>query len=110
MDEKGFCICSHSFTQKKKILFAEIIEDHHSYPFDDVNIIDKLSENELHSLIKKMPEGYRTVFNLVVIESYSHEEVAALLNIKATTSRTQLLKARKMLQSLISKCFNMVII
>ncbi len=43
-------------------------------------------------------DGYRIVFNLYVMEGYSHDEIAELLGIKTATSRSQLVKARKMLQ------------
>jgi RNA polymerase sigma-70 factor (ECF subfamily) len=49
-------------------------------------------------LIQQLPTGYKIVFNLNVIEGYSHEEIADMLNIKASTSRSQLVKARKILQ------------
>lgn len=64
-------------------------------------IISKLSESEIHEQIKKLPDGYRIVFNLHIIEGYTHDEIAELLKITASTSRTQLLKARKMLKALI---------
>ncbi|MBC7934862.1 MAG: sigma-70 family RNA polymerase sigma factor [Rhizobacter sp.] len=95
---------------KKKLNFREMdgitIEEHYEAP----SAVAKISENELHALIRKLPDGYQTVFNLIVIEGYSHEEVGELLKITSSTSRTQLLKARKMLQGLISKCFSMVMI
>jgi len=61
--------------------------------------VTNLSEQELMDLINSMPEGYRTVFNLYVIEGYKHNEIAELLDIGESTSRSQLLKARKFLQS-----------
>lgn len=57
-----------------------------------------LSEKELIKLISSLPDGYRIVFNLSVIEGYSHEEIATLLNIEHVTSRSQLVKARRLLQ------------
>ncbi len=88
---------------KKKINFIDIevadIDANSVYPV----ALAKLSEDEIHQLIRKLPDGYRIVFNLNIIEGYSHEEIATMLGIQATTSRTQLLKARKMLQALISK-------
>jgi RNA polymerase sigma factor (sigma-70 family) len=62
------------------------------------NALDKLSEKELLQLIAALPDGYRMVFNLFVIEGYSHDEIAELLNIKSSTSRSQLVKARMLLQ------------
>ncbi len=55
-------------------------------------------EEDLMKLINQLPDGYRLVFNLNVIEGYSHEEIAEMLNIQPGTSRSQLVKARKMLQ------------
>lgn len=71
-------------------------------------VLSSLSENEIHALIRKLPDGYRLVFNLNIIEGYSHDEIAAMLGIQPATSRTQLLKARKMLQGLIASHHNPV--
>ena len=60
--------------------------------------ISQLSEQELIKLINRMPEGYRLVFNMYIIEGYSHREIGELLEIGESTSRSQLLKARKWLQ------------
>jgi RNA polymerase sigma-70 factor (ECF subfamily) len=57
-----------------------------------------LSEKELLQLINKLPDGYRFVFNMYVIEGYSHDEIAKMLGIQSGTSRSQLAKARMMLQ------------
>jgi RNA polymerase sigma factor (sigma-70 family) len=57
-----------------------------------------LSEKELIRLISNLPNGYRIVFNLSVIEGYSHDEIATMLGIEAATSRSQLIKARRLLQ------------
>lgn len=62
-----------------------------------------LTETELLKLINDLPTGYKLVFNLHVIEGYSHEEIAALLGIETSTSRSQLAKARKLLQQQIIK-------
>ena len=57
-----------------------------------------LNEKELLGLINNLPDGYRLVFNLFVIEGYQHEEIAQMLNIQPGTSRSQLVKARNMLK------------
>lgn len=95
---------------KRKLHFDEIGEDHQEIAADDGGVLSRISEDEIHGLIRSLPDGYRTVFNLHVVEGYSHEEIAKMLNIQSSTSRTQLLKARKLLQGLISKCFNLVTI
>jgi len=51
----------------------------------------------LHSFIRELPTGYRTVFNLYVIDDRSHKEIASLLGIKENTSASQLHKAKAML-------------
>ncbi|MEQ1744268.1 MAG: RNA polymerase sigma factor [Saprospiraceae bacterium] len=56
-----------------------------------------LSEAELLRLISRLPDGYRMVFNMVAIEGYSHAEVADMLGIQESTSRSQLTKARRWL-------------
>lgn len=65
---------------------------------DDPSAYSGLSEKDLLKLIRELPDGYRLVFNLNVIEGYRHEEIAEMLGIQAVTSRTQLAKARNMLQ------------
>jgi RNA polymerase sigma factor (sigma-70 family) len=58
-------------------------------------------EEELLKLIYKLPVGYRTVFNLYAIEGYSHQEIGELLNISISTSKSQLNRARNLLQQYI---------
>lgn len=62
------------------------------------NVISQLSLKELMQHIAQLPKGYRTVFNMHVIDGFSHREIAESLNISVNTSKTQLLKARKALQ------------
>jgi len=50
--------------------------------------------------LQSLPKGYRTVFNLHAIEGYKHREIAEMLNISDNTSKTQLKKAKEMLQKL----------
>jgi RNA polymerase sigma factor (sigma-70 family) len=57
-----------------------------------------LTEKDLLVLINNLPDGYRLIFNLYVIEGYQHDEIATMLNIQPGTSRSQLVKARNMLQ------------
>jgi RNA polymerase sigma-70 factor (ECF subfamily) len=62
------------------------------------DIIETLTEEELIKIIGELPEGYRIVFNLHAIEGFSHKEISSILQIEESTSRSQLFKARKMLQ------------
>lgn len=93
---------------KQKLFFPESDIADTKETSADPEILAKISADEIHTLIRSMPHGYRTIFNLNVIEGYSHEEISAMLGIQATTSRGQLLKARKHLQQLIEKKFNVI--
>lgn len=70
---------------------------------DDPTVIQKISYMDLLKLITELPTGFRTVFNMYVIEGYSHKEIAESLGISETTSRSQLQRARMLLQSRIKE-------
>ena len=78
------------------------IEAHHDHSIDP-EIYNALSVEEIMNIISKLPDGYKIVFNLYAIEGYNHKEIADLLGIQESTSRSQLVKARKMLQKLVLK-------
>jgi RNA polymerase sigma factor (sigma-70 family) len=61
----------------------------------------KLHYEDLLAMIQKLPNAYRTVFNLFAVEGYSHEEIAELLNISTGTSKSNLFKAREKLKNMI---------
>lgn len=67
----------------------------------DGNIISNMSAGEIVSIINKLPDGYKMVFNLHVIEGYKHTEIAELLGISDITCRTQYKKARETLMALL---------
>ncbi len=71
----------------------------------DENILGKITAKELIELIQQLPSGYRVVFNMYEIEGYSHKEIAEELNISIGTSKSQLHKAKKMLQQKIKVLF-----
>lgn len=64
----------------------------------DEQLPDDLGQEELTRALNSLPDGYRTVFNLVVLEGYEHQEVSELLGISTGTSQSQLFKAKKMLR------------
>lgn len=66
------------------------------------NPVDDLQAEDIIVQIQELPDGYRTVFNLYHIEGYNHQEISKTLGIGESTSRSQLTKARKMLQSRIA--------
>lgn len=70
---------------------------------DTVSAIDKMSADELLQKISELPDGYRTVFNLNVIEGYTHKEIGEMLDISENTSKSQLARAKSYLQKRIVK-------
>ncbi|MGE5356805.1 MAG: RNA polymerase sigma factor [Deltaproteobacteria bacterium] len=89
--------------KKEKISFYDdlsIIDDlDNSYTMDFS--FDSFNYDQLISLLDRLPKGYKMVFSLFVIDEMDHREIAEALGISEATSRTQLFKARKMLQGFI---------
>ena len=63
--------------------------------------IGKLNMDDLLKLVQSLPTGYRTVFNLYVMEGFAHKEIAEMLDITEGTSKSQLARAKAMLQKLV---------
>nr|WP_310587939.1 RNA polymerase sigma factor [Lacihabitans sp. CCS-44] len=73
---------------------------------DSYNSYDQsldFESDELMKLIQSLPNGYRTVFNLYAIEGYNHNEIAEMLGISEGTSKSQLSRARAILQEQLTK-------
>ena len=70
---------------------------------DDDPPIDNISPEVIHQMVRQLPTGYRTVFNLYVFEDKSHEEIARLLGISLNTSTSQLHRAKNQLADMIRK-------
>lgn len=62
-----------------------------------------VNENDLLRIVNQLPDGYRTIFNLYAIEGYSHAEIAEMLGISEGTSKSQLSRARMILQASLKK-------
>lgn len=73
--------------------------------FDTEKILSGISYQEVIGLLQKLPPAYRTVFNLYVIEGYSHEEIASMLNIAIGTSKSNLFKAKEQLKLILTDFF-----
>ncbi len=87
------------YRRNLKHAFQEDIDDvvqHKNDPlqFDDL----EFTQEELMNCIGKLPTGYKTVFNLYVIEGFMHKEIADMLNIDVNTSKSQLSRAKSHLQ------------
>lgn len=89
------------FLRKKNEL--RIVEESHAEEIGIDGGLDKINARQIFELIMTLPAGYRTVFNLFCIEEYSHKEIAGMLGISEGTSKSQLNKARAMLQKLVKE-------
>lgn len=89
--------CLTYLRKNKSMYMAVDVEKAEKEP-DYKVLTDRLVEEDLITLIQGLPDGYRTVFNLYAIEGYSHKEVADNLGISVNTSKSQLSRARTLLQ------------
>lgn len=89
------------FLRKKNILAQADEIDYSNEPAINTNAIAHLSMKELIQMIHSLPDGYRTVFNLYTFESMTHKEIGSLLDISESTSKSQLRKAKTLLQKTI---------
>lgn len=83
----------------------EISVDGIEDPIYDEDIINKISADEILVLVQKLPPSYRTVFVMHVVDGYNHREIGEILEINEGTSRSNFMKARIKLQSLVQKEF-----
>ena len=79
------------------------ITEAHALSSDAATPVQELGYRELTALIAQLPAGFRTVFNMYVVEGYSHREIAQALGISEVTSRSQLNRARALLREKISQ-------
>ncbi len=88
---------------RKRHNFHLSIENAHFVAADEVTITDKLQYEDLIACLDQLPPGYRTVFNLYVIEGFKHREIAEQLDISINTSKSQLILAKQRMKSIIKK-------
>jgi RNA polymerase sigma-70 factor (ECF subfamily) len=85
-----------SYLRKKNVISLSDEE----YVFHDAatESLENTTVEDIQKLIDQLPEGYKMIFNLFAIEGYKHIEIAKKLGISESTSKSQLFKARKLLQ------------
>jgi len=87
--------------KQKRFVFQEEINAEMFEPTSPQT--DQFEKEELLGMLMKLPEGYRAVFNLYVIEEYSHREIGQLLDITPSASRSQLTRARAQIQKMMNQ-------
>lgn len=90
---------------RKKSTRLSMVTDKEENTIEDADItaIHKLAEKDIINIIQELSPGYRTVFNLYVVEGYSHKEIGELLGISEGTSKSQLARAKGVLQKKITQ-------
>ena len=94
---------------KKKNLFNKDIDPESSYvtlPASN-EALSAMTHNELLVMIRELPHGYQTVFNLNTIEGYSHKEISKIMNISVNTSKSQLSRAKNSLRNQLKTLFQL---
>lgn len=96
---------SLQFLRKSKTMEVNRLEDESENQVADQNVAlpSSLDYELLMGLVQKLPLGYRMVFNLYAIEGYTHPEIADMLHISEGASKSQLHKARALLQNWVLK-------
>ena len=83
--------------------FVDIVEQEEKIESFDNPAVEKLSAEDILKCISELPKGCQLVFNLFAIEGYTHAEIAGMLNVKEASSRSQLARAKHLLQDKIKK-------
>jgi len=89
--------------RSKKIFPLPINEEVNQVESDEPMAIDKMTADEIIALVAKLPTQYRTVFNLKVIDGFSHKEIAAQLGISTKTIENQITKALKLIRKAVDE-------
>jgi len=92
------------YHQRQRQIETEEITEFNSES-DGEKILSGISYQEVIGMLHKLPPSYRAVFNLHVIEGYSHEEIAKMLNISPGTSKSNLFKAKEHLKKIVGEFF-----
>ncbi len=95
--------CINTLKKNKKFTESVDIIHAHSVYLNENNIPSLLQAKQVVESIRLLPLGYKTVLNLYAIEGYSHKEIASILDIGESTSRSQYTRAKAMLEEILIK-------
>ncbi len=86
---------------RKRHNFNMTVEIHPQMAKTSLTVQEELEAQDILNLLDQLPTGYRTIFNLYVLEGFKHREIADMLDISINTSKSQLILAKKRMQSLL---------
>jgi len=86
------------FRSRISLLSIDDIPENQEFPDNGTDALETMSEKEILDYIRELPDQYRLIFNLYVIEGYSHKELGEMLNIAESTSRSNLARAKTILK------------
>ena len=90
---------SISYLNKRKLTFSEI-EDH-NIPDEETDESADYDLGRIKRAIDELPEGYRVIFSMYAVEGYDHQEIGEILNITASTSKSQYSRAKRKLREIL---------
>jgi len=98
--------CLNTLRKQKRLVMMDIIKTDLE-PQAEEDVVSQLSAEEIYEEVERLPIGYRTVFNLYIVEGYSHKEIGEMLKISPSSSRSQLTRAKTILKEIIKKKSNL---
>ena len=87
--------------RRKRYLMPVTEKEENTIEGKYISVLDELAEKDILALVQELSPGYRTVFNMYVVEGYTHKEIADLLGISEGTSKSQLSRAKVILQEMV---------
>jgi len=94
--------CLDMLKTKQRTVFDQLSDDM-QLTSSSIEGLEKLSQNELLKMIQQLPNGYRRIVNLYLVEEYNHKQIAEMLGISEGTSKSQLSRAKTILQRSITE-------
>jgi RNA polymerase sigma-70 factor (ECF subfamily) len=87
----------------RKKIYLQPITEHEASTVEGkyLSVLDSLAEKDIIKLVQQLSPGYRTVFNMYVVEGYTHKQIAEQLGISEGTSKSQLSRAKQILQDMV---------
>ncbi len=89
--------------RRKRYLMPVTEKEENTIEGKYTSVLDELAEKDILALVQELSPGYRTVFNMYVVEGYTHREIADMLGISEGTSKSQLSRAKVILQEMVKK-------